>query len=84
MTRVTRSPSFSMEVRDYVCTLSNYRYRKSANLSRVTTKCIKAELRSLGEDLSGVAVSARRMETRRCNHRPSVAGRQCIRDIIGL
>lgn len=50
----------------------------------MTTACVVKELRSLGEDFIGAALSAKRLEKRRCNHGGSnVSAAECIKEILG-
>ena len=49
----------------------------------VTTKCIVDELESLGEELRGAKLLARRMEFRKCAHRETFSACECLKMIIG-
>ncbi|KAK3267437.1 hypothetical protein CYMTET_24002 [Cymbomonas tetramitiformis] len=47
------------------------------------TRCVLAELRSLGEDFTGTALAARRIETMRCNHLKPVSPSECLCSLVG-
>jgi len=42
-----------------------------------------AEVRSLGEQFSGVAINLKRMEKRRCPHHKPISAADCLTEIIG-
>ncbi|RKP11465.1 Fcf1-domain-containing protein, partial [Piptocephalis cylindrospora] len=53
-----------------------------APTKQLSTSCVLAELRKAGEDASGAALMVKRMERRRCQHNPPIAGSECIASII--
>ena len=58
--------------------------QSSGLVSIVTTACIVHEVRSLGEDLLGAALVAKRFSQRHCGHRKSpVDASSCILSMIG-
>ncbi|KAI9197054.1 Fcf1-domain-containing protein [Polychytrium aggregatum] len=49
----------------------------------MTTGCVIAELRSLGEEFMGAVIAAKRFEKRRCTHHQPIPAADCIGEIIG-
>ena len=50
----------------------------------VTTKCIQAELLSLGEDLRGAFFVSKRFQLRKCGHDTPKPAAECITSFIGV
>ena len=50
----------------------------------VTTRCVIAELESLGEELRGAAFIAKRFQQRRCSHgKKKIPAADCILSLTG-
>lgn len=53
------------------------------NSIQVTTYCVYAELKKLGQDFRPTAAYAKKLEKRRCTHSPAITAAECIKEIIG-
>ena len=49
----------------------------------MTTYCVYAELKKLGQDFRPTAAYAKKLEKRRCTHSPAVTAAECIKEIMG-
>eukprot|EP00039_Didymoeca_costata_P028779 m.22137 g.22137 ORF g.22137 m.22137 type:complete len:213 (+) comp7351_c0_seq1:178-816(+) len=54
-----------------------------SSCSLFTTKCVVAELETLGEDFRGAKLFGKRLERKKCAHKGTVSAAECLSYLIG-